>query len=129
MGFNFRKSIKVGKNVRINLSKSGIGWSVGTKGARYTKSANGSTRTTLSLPGTGLSYTIPGKSAADKAREEREEKLEKALENFDGTVYFAASGKCYHLLEECGGRSLPRSATIEQAQEWGMHPCSRCCKK
>lgn len=55
MGFRFRKSIKAGP-VRINLSKSGIGYSIGTKGFRYTKKANGGTRTTYSLPGTGLSY-------------------------------------------------------------------------
>lgn len=56
MGFRFRKSIKIGKSARINLSKSGIGYSVGTKGFRYTQKANGGTRTTTSIPGTGLSY-------------------------------------------------------------------------
>ena len=34
MGFYFRKSFKVGP-ARINLSKSGIGWSIGTKGFRF----------------------------------------------------------------------------------------------
>lgn len=38
MGFNFRKSIKIGP-ARINLSKSGVGYSVGAGGLRYTKSA------------------------------------------------------------------------------------------
>lgn len=56
MGFNFRKSIKIGP-ARINLSKSGIGYSVGVKGARVTKTAKGKTRTTLSIPGTGISYS------------------------------------------------------------------------
>jgi len=37
------------------LSKSGVGWSVGGRGYRYTKSPRGYTRTTSS-PGTGLSY-------------------------------------------------------------------------
>lgn len=37
MGFNFRKSIKVGP-ARINLSKSGVGYSIGAGGLRYTKS-------------------------------------------------------------------------------------------
>lgn len=55
MGFRFRKSIKAGP-VRINLSKSGVGYSIGGKGFRYTKKANGGTRTTYSVPGTGLSY-------------------------------------------------------------------------
>lgn len=55
MGFRFRKSKKIGP-FRVNVSKSGIGWSVGTKGARFTKRADGKTQTTLSVPGTGISY-------------------------------------------------------------------------
>lgn len=40
MGFRFRKSINLGGGVCINLSKSGIGYSFGVPGLRYTKSAN-----------------------------------------------------------------------------------------
>ena len=56
MGFRFKKSIKAGPFM-VNLSKSGIGYSVGVKGFRVTKKANGGTRTTASIPGTGISYT------------------------------------------------------------------------
>ena len=66
MGLRFRKSIKVGKNARINLSKSGVGFSVGTKGARVTKKAGGGTRTTLSVPGTGISYVKDSKQKSDR---------------------------------------------------------------
>lgn len=55
MGFRYRKSVNFGP-VRINLSKSGIGWSVGVKGARFTKKARGGYRTTVGVPGTGVSY-------------------------------------------------------------------------
>lgn len=55
MGLRYRKSYNHGP-FRINMSKSGIGWSVGTKGARFTKKANGGYRTTSSIPGTGVSY-------------------------------------------------------------------------
>lgn len=55
MGFRFRKSKNFGP-FRISVSKSGIGWSVGTKGIRYTKRADGKRQTTLSVPGTGISY-------------------------------------------------------------------------
>lgn len=56
MGMRFRKSIRLGKHVRFNLSKSGVGYSIGTKGCRVTKMANGRTRTTTSIPGTGISH-------------------------------------------------------------------------
>ena len=67
MGFNFRKSIKVGP-ARINISKSGVGYSVGTKGARISKSAKGKTKITTGIPGTGVSYSksIGGKKKSKK---------------------------------------------------------------
>lgn len=55
MGLRFRKSLNLGP-VRINVSKSGIGASAGSKGFRVTKKAGGGTRTTASIPGTGVSY-------------------------------------------------------------------------
>ena len=63
MGLRFRKSIKLGGGFRLNLSKSGVGYSWGTKGFRISKSAKGRTRKTFSVPGTGISYsTSSGKS-------------------------------------------------------------------
>lgn len=55
MGFRFRKSANFGP-LRVNFSKSGVGYSVGGKGFRVTKKATGGYRTTASVPGTGLSY-------------------------------------------------------------------------
>ena len=66
MGFRYRKSVKLG-GLRINLSKSGIGYSYGVKGLRYTKTAKGKDRITASIPGTGISYVAessPKKKAA-----------------------------------------------------------------
>ena len=57
MGLRFRKSIKLPGGFRINLSKSGVGFSWGVKGARVTRTAKGRTQATFSLPGTGISYT------------------------------------------------------------------------
>lgn len=56
MGFRRRKSFKLGGGFRINLSKSGIGYSWGRKGVRITKRAKGGLHSTISVPGTGLSY-------------------------------------------------------------------------
>ena len=57
MGFNFRKSIKLGKFLRLNLSKNGVGVSVGGKVLRLNRSAKGKTSATVRIPGTGISYT------------------------------------------------------------------------
>jgi len=56
MGFRFRKRVNIGGGFRVNVSKSGIGGSWGVTGMRLTKTATGRNRTTLSLPGTGMSY-------------------------------------------------------------------------
>ena len=56
MGFRFRKSVNLG-GVRFTASKSGISTSIGGKGFRVTKHANGKVSSTASIPGTGISYT------------------------------------------------------------------------
>jgi hypothetical protein len=56
MGYRYRKSVKLGP-FRATMSKSGMSYSAGVKGARVTKRADGRVRTTVSAPGTGLSRT------------------------------------------------------------------------
>lgn len=64
MGFRFRKSANIGP-LRVNFSKSGVGYSVGGKGFRVTKRADGKTQTTASVPGTGIAYTqVSGRGSA-----------------------------------------------------------------
>lgn len=57
MGLRFRKSFKIAPGVRVNLNKKSASISVGTKGARITKSTSGRTTTTVGIPGTGISYS------------------------------------------------------------------------
>jgi membrane protein insertase Oxa1/YidC/SpoIIIJ len=64
MGFRFRKSVNLGGGFRTTFSKSGAGFSWGTKGFRVTKKAGGGTRTTVSIPGTGISYSSNGKKGS-----------------------------------------------------------------
>ena len=55
MGFQYRKSIGLGP-FRVNIGKSGVGYSVGGRGFRTGVNARGKRYTTFSLPGTGVSY-------------------------------------------------------------------------
>ena len=57
MGWRFRKSINLGGGFKINLSKSGIGYSWGIKGYRITKTASGQIRKNTSILGMGISYS------------------------------------------------------------------------
>lgn len=57
MGLSFRKSIKIMPGVKINIGKKGVSSvSVGGRGARVNIGKKG-TRTTVGLPGSGLSYS------------------------------------------------------------------------
>ena len=55
MGFFYRKSIKLGP-FRVNVSKSGVGYSIGGAGLRTGVSSRGRRYTTFNLPGTGIGY-------------------------------------------------------------------------
>lgn len=56
MPWKFRKSIKIAPGIKINLSKSGLSTTVGKKGASVNLGKKG-VRTTVSIPGTGISHT------------------------------------------------------------------------
>lgn len=73
MGFRFRKSKKIGP-FRINLSKKGVGWSVGSKWFRYTQKAGGGSRTTTSIPGTGISFVQDHKSSKRSPKKQSKQK-------------------------------------------------------
>jgi len=66
MGFRFQRRFKIFPGVSVNLSKSGVSASVGTRGAHVTV-ARGQVRETVGLPGTGLSYTQTQKIGGDAA--------------------------------------------------------------
>ncbi|HHW01568.1 MAG TPA: DUF4236 domain-containing protein [Thermoanaerobacterales bacterium] len=57
MGWRFRKSIGIGKFFRVNLSKSGIGFSVGVPGYRISLGSDKKIRRTVGIPGTGIYNT------------------------------------------------------------------------
>lgn len=61
MGFSYRKSVRCGP-FRINVSRSGVGYSVGGRGFRTGISSKGRRYTTFSIPGTGVSYRTSGKT-------------------------------------------------------------------
>ena len=73
MGFRFRKRLKLFPGFSLNFSKNGLSsLSVGVPGATMNVllARSGGTRTTVCLPGTGLSYTEesiskPQQSTAD----------------------------------------------------------------
>lgn len=60
MGLFYRKSLNFGP-FRVNLSTSGIGYSLGGRGFRVGRTSRARSYTAFSLPGTGLGYR---KSAA-----------------------------------------------------------------
>ena len=98
MGLRFRKSINLGGGFRVNLGKSGVGYSWGIKGLRVTKTAKGKSRVTASIPGTGVSYVTESSSKRKKNAVRKQEaaptpaKSTKSLWHLKFWLLFAALG-------------------------------------
>lgn|GEM_PF-744226 len=70
MGLRFRRSVRLFPGVRLNFSGSGISTSIGGRGAHVTY-GHGHVRSTVGIPGTGLSWTSvsrrsPGQHASSR---------------------------------------------------------------
>ena len=66
MGWGFWRSINFGP-LRINASKSGLGYSIGGRGFRVGRDARGRKYTSLSVPGTGIFNRTYSKSVPSRA--------------------------------------------------------------
>ncbi|MBR4430402.1 MAG: DUF4236 domain-containing protein [Clostridiales bacterium] len=85
MGLNFRKSISLGKGLKLNLSKSGPSVSFGKSGFRQSVNLKGQARTTVGIPGTGIYYTktnnvkniVGGLTGKDKDKNAKSKKTAK----------------------------------------------------
>jgi peptidoglycan hydrolase-like protein with peptidoglycan-binding domain len=64
MGFRFRKSVRLGKLVRLNFSGSGVSLGLGPPGLNVNLGPKG-VRKTVGIPGSGLSYQTFSKWQAD----------------------------------------------------------------
>lgn len=73
MGFRIRKSIKLGKNVKLNIGKKGIN-SVSIGGRGYTKNIgkNGTRTTVTPIKGSGISYTDYKPYKKDKKQDKKD---------------------------------------------------------
>ena len=123
MGLNFRKSITILPGVKLNLSKSGVSASFGTKGIRQSISTTGRARTTLGIPGTGVYYTkqtnvkklagglkdkITGKKT-DSKKDRKEEK--KTSSKAKKTIIGAAAGAVVTSVTRSIGNEISKSLT------------------
>lgn len=56
MPFQFRRTKKLAPGVRGTISKTGVGVSVGRRGARVSAHSSGVKNLSVGIPGTGISY-------------------------------------------------------------------------
>jgi lipopolysaccharide biosynthesis regulator YciM len=68
MGFRLYKSVRLGKGIRLNLSKTGVGISAGFPGMRYSVHSSGRTTRTVGVPGTGVDYRKDSRTGASGSR-------------------------------------------------------------
>jgi hypothetical protein len=63
VGWSYRKSVNLGP-FRVNISKSGVGYSLGGAGFRTGVTSRGRSYRSMSIPGTGLRYYSSGKNSS-----------------------------------------------------------------
>jgi hypothetical protein len=83
MPVRIRKSFKIFPGVKVNMSKGGISFTVGTKGYHLNFSKRG-VRQTVGLPGSGISetsYLVKNDSKTEKEKSTAEKKEEHDSEN------------------------------------------------
>ncbi len=67
MPMRFRRSIKISKGVRLNVSKSGFGVSAGGRGARYSVHSSGRRTTSVGIPGSGVGFVSTSTSGSRRS--------------------------------------------------------------
>lgn len=88
MGMRYRKSIKICKGVRVNLSKSGPSLSLGGRGCSVNINKHG-VRNTVGIPGTGVSYSSYTK--LNKPNNTRKRKTTKTTTTSNKITYYKLS--------------------------------------
>ena len=74
MGFRFRKSVKLGPGVKLNLGKKSVGISVGGKGGGISFNTKSGACVRASIPKTGISYSSKIGSLRGKKNTEYKQK-------------------------------------------------------
>lgn len=91
MGMRYRKSIGLGKGVRLNVGKGSLGISAGVKGAHVSVNSRRGVTTSVGAPGTGVSYSKTtgwgSKSKADSTRDYEPDTDLEALDDDTDTGY------------------------------------------
>jgi len=99
MPIRFRRTIKVAPGVKLNLSKSGVSTTVGSKGFHFNIGKRG-VRRTVSIPGTGISetdYIEKKDTESEKKKEATQEKRreEKLDGQHNGNGHSVSEGKSH----------------------------------
>lgn len=79
MGFRFHKSFKILPGIKLNINKKSVGVTLGTKGAHYTINSKGKRTASVSLPGTGLSYSTSVGGTKNKQKDTPKNKINNVI--------------------------------------------------
>jgi hypothetical protein len=123
MVLRFRRSVKIAPGVRLNMSKSGPSLSVGGRGATANFSKRG-TRTTIGIPGTGLSYTSSSHSA-NRTSQRRLERDERQRQRADALARVKVSIDDNGVLTCLDGNGLPLKGR-ELSMMWEQQGAAIC---
>lgn len=105
MSLRFRRSIRIAPGVKVNFTKTGLGFTVGPRGAHYSVHSSGRRTRSVGLPGTGLYYqsrtggsrSHPARSRGQTVRQSAPERPRTVEEAVPRPGLFASRAeKAYH---------------------------------
>ncbi|MBF6605931.1 MAG: DUF4236 domain-containing protein [Chloroflexi bacterium] len=125
MSLRFRRSIRIAPGIRINLTKTGLGLTVGPRGAHYSVHSSGRRTRSAGLPGTGLYYQSRSGGGVRRATSARARMVQAPTLPRPRTVaetiphpglFASAAEKAYHagLLAHLGG---DEASTVTRFEE------------
>lgn len=118
MAIRFRRSVKIVPGVRLNVSKTGPSLSIGGRGATVNFSKRG-TRTTVGIPGTGLSVASSSRYS-DRTRQHHVEPEEMGRQRAKALAHVKVSLDDDGVLTCLDGDGLPLRGR-ELSMMWSQH--------
>jgi tetratricopeptide (TPR) repeat protein len=113
MAFRFQRRVKLASGLRLNVSKRGLGLSVGVPGARASVNTRGQRTTSFGVPGTGMSWrTTREVGARAKAQPKGRGQARPVLNPRAGEIVAAVSQRDTARLQTLAGNDAELAPTL-----------------
>lgn len=124
MGLRFRKTISLGKGIRLNIGKTGVSISAGIPGFRKTIHSSGRVTTTVGIPGSGLYYVDTDHIGKNKKQQPRNRGNSAPISKPTQSTISTGSAVTYPNYETPNSKPSSNNQTINRSPTHGYYPAN-----